>query len=250
MVRDTRLYDIIGVDPDATTSEIKREYRIRALLLHPDKNNNDEVSKERFQELQNAYEILRNDESRKTYDETGIIEGEEENTNFNNIVEFFTSFSRRITEEDIENYKRNYRGSEEEWEDLSSFYHRFNGSCKHLLEYIPFAEPDDIEYYLNLIETAIRDGRLPSRAEFDTSKKYLERKAKKYKKSKKYKSKEQEEEDVNKLIRELRERSRRRIEIISQIIAKHEHGYPKDMDEEVYETLYAEMIKDGKRFRR
>ncbi|KAH8739424.1 hypothetical protein FG386_000396 [Cryptosporidium ryanae] len=242
MVKDSRLYDIIGVNPEATVSEIKRGYRIRALSLHPDKNNNDDLSKERFQELQRAYEILRNEESRKIYDETGIIEGEV-NINFDNIVEFFNSFSKKITIEDIESYRRYYRGSEEEWEDITNFYLRFDGSCENLLEYIPFSEPTDIAYYLSLIERAVMDGTLPFKTQFQPSKKKLEDKARKYINSRRQNA--GEEDHTSKLIRELRERSMKRIGIISEIIAKHEGGYPKDMDEEVYETLYDEMVKDS-----
>ncbi len=61
-------YQIIGVSPQATETEIKRCYRRLAVLYHPDKNKNAEAE-ERFKEIAEAYEILGNIALRREYDQ-------------------------------------------------------------------------------------------------------------------------------------------------------------------------------------
>lgn len=71
MVRDTKLYDILGVAPTATDSEIKKAYRKMALKYHPDKNSSEEAH-EKFKEVSGAYEVLADDEKRSLYDNYGM----------------------------------------------------------------------------------------------------------------------------------------------------------------------------------
>lgn len=72
MVVDTTLYDILGVKPDASDKEIRKAYIQKAKEIHPDKNINDPKSTEKFQELNNAYQILKDPQARKRYDSVGI----------------------------------------------------------------------------------------------------------------------------------------------------------------------------------
>ena len=51
-------YQILGLDKGATLDEIKSAYRKYAAKFHPDKHGDDEFFKERFQEIQEAYEYL------------------------------------------------------------------------------------------------------------------------------------------------------------------------------------------------
>lgn len=64
-------YDILGVDKDADQSEIKKAYRKKARKYHPDVNQDDERAQEKFQEVQEAYEVLSDPEKRQRYDSLG-----------------------------------------------------------------------------------------------------------------------------------------------------------------------------------
>ena len=59
-------YDVIGVSNDATPEEIKKNFREIAKKIHPDKTKED--SEEEMAELNKAYEVLSDKESREKYD--------------------------------------------------------------------------------------------------------------------------------------------------------------------------------------
>lgn len=64
-------YEVLEVSKTATTEEIKKAYRKKAIQYHPDKNPDDKDAEEKFKEAAEAYEILGNDEKRKRYDQFG-----------------------------------------------------------------------------------------------------------------------------------------------------------------------------------
>lgn len=64
-------YKILGVDKKASDEEIKKAYRKLARKLHPDINPNDKEAHHRFQQLNEANEVLSDPEKRKKYDQYG-----------------------------------------------------------------------------------------------------------------------------------------------------------------------------------
>ncbi|GFU49415.1 dnaJ homolog shv [Trichonephila clavipes] len=64
-------YSILGVSRTATLNQIKKAYRKLAKEFHPDKNPDDPHAQEKFQDLGAAYEVLSDEDKRKTYDQFG-----------------------------------------------------------------------------------------------------------------------------------------------------------------------------------
>src|SRR5690554_5617469 len=64
-------YKVLGVDRKATADDIKKAYRKLARKLHPDLNPNDKESHRKFQELNEANEVLSDPEKRAKYDKYG-----------------------------------------------------------------------------------------------------------------------------------------------------------------------------------
>ncbi|VAH98980.1 unnamed protein product [Triticum turgidum subsp. durum] len=68
-VRD--YYDVLGVRKDAGQGEIKKAYYALAKKLHPDTNKGDADAEKKFQEVQKAYETLKDEEKKAVYDQVG-----------------------------------------------------------------------------------------------------------------------------------------------------------------------------------
>lgn len=64
-------YKVLGIDKKASAADIKKAYRKLAVKYHPDKNPDDKLAEEKFKELNEAYEVLGDEEKRKKYDEFG-----------------------------------------------------------------------------------------------------------------------------------------------------------------------------------
>lgn len=61
-------YTALGVDPDASTEEIKKAYRRLARQYHPDTTGGDAAKEQRFKEISQAYDIVGDPEKRAQYD--------------------------------------------------------------------------------------------------------------------------------------------------------------------------------------
>lgn len=65
-------YEVLGVQRNSTTSDIKKAYRQLALKYHPDRNPGDAEAENNFKEASEAYSVLGDEEKRRIYDRYGI----------------------------------------------------------------------------------------------------------------------------------------------------------------------------------
>lgn len=93
-VRDTKYYDIFGIDPaNFSAAALRAAYAKLAKKYHPDKNpDNKEEAQKKFLELSQAFEVLSDDKKRAIYDkhgEAGLKEngGDYQGMDFNDIFE-------------------------------------------------------------------------------------------------------------------------------------------------------------------
>lgn len=87
-------YQILEVDKNASSNEIKKAFHKKALKLHPDKNEDKETASEEFKKVKKAYETLSNTEKKQMYDLYGEdVDVEMPNVDINSMFEaVFKSF--------------------------------------------------------------------------------------------------------------------------------------------------------------
>lgn len=98
-VKDTRLYDVLGVETGATQAEIRKSYYELARTCHPDKNPDDPEANEKFQALGEAYQVLGDEERRRNYDKEGDAAAESMS-----MVENSIFFAALFGSDDLEPY--------------------------------------------------------------------------------------------------------------------------------------------------
>ena len=99
VMREMDYYELLEISRDATGAEIKKAYRKLALKYHPDRNPDDQEAEEKFKLINEAYQVLSDDEKRAIYDRYGKegLAGQGMGSGFGNasmddIMDIFNSF--------------------------------------------------------------------------------------------------------------------------------------------------------------
>jgi molecular chaperone DnaJ len=64
-------YEVLGVAKSASADELKRAYRKLAMQYHPDRNSGDKHAEQKFKDISEAYDVLKDDQKRAAYDRFG-----------------------------------------------------------------------------------------------------------------------------------------------------------------------------------
>ena len=108
-------YKILNVNINATNDELKKSFRTLAKKYHPDRNQDDKDALRKFQEVNEAYEVLSNEDSRKKYD------NERANFKGNNNNETGKKNSK------ANNDNKKYQDKSESMENLNKYFESFFG---------------------------------------------------------------------------------------------------------------------------
>lgn len=76
MPRSVDLYEILGVPKTSSQEEVRKAYLKLAHKYHPDKTGGDKAAEDKLKEINAAYDVLKNPEKRKQYDQFGSTDGQ------------------------------------------------------------------------------------------------------------------------------------------------------------------------------
>ncbi|UXI18057.1 DNA polymerase delta catalytic subunit [Sarcoptes scabiei] len=165
------LYEILSIEKESTDEMIRKAYRQKSLKVHPDRvqgEHRKEFAKQTFQVLAKVYQILSNEESRKIYDEQGIIlSGDQDlfsdQTTFEELYEYWRNLFPKIDMKKIDEFEKKYIGSDEEIADVRKLYLKFNGDLNLIFEHHLFYDEDRV---CAQIQKMIDDDVVPSFKKF------------------------------------------------------------------------------------
>ncbi len=185
--KDISLYEILGLPSSSVTQEeISSAYRKKSLRYHPDRSGG---STSHFHALSACHYILSNHRLRERYNEIGlngmieenelIVEesereregGKEGEDDYEFWYNYYRTLFPKITEEDIVLYQQKYQNSMEEKNDIYEAYEKYQGDMKKIMETIMFAEDNDEERIVGIIDEGIEQNRIESTSKYEKRKK-------------------------------------------------------------------------------
>lgn len=156
------LYEILGVERDASAAQLRKAYYRKCLSCHPDKVAGQEAT---FQALTVAYNILKDDQSRAEYDDTGELvdnDDDHDSSSFDAMKKFFSSVFGTVTTSKIDAFAEKYKCSEEEEGDVIKYYKQFKGHVGKMLENVMLSTERDAQRWMeDYLEPAIKAGQVP-----------------------------------------------------------------------------------------
>ncbi|XP_076758966.1 dnaJ homolog subfamily C member 9 [Xylocopa sonorina] len=191
-------YEVLKIPRTANDKQVKKAYHQLSLLIHPDRveENIKAEATEKFKVLGRIHSILSDNEKRKIYDQSGEYDEESEEVMMRNWADYWKSLFKKISVEDINNYEKNYKGSEVEIKDLKRAYMDSKGDMDYILETVPFANCEDEPRLHDIIEGLIEKGEVPEYKAFTQ-----ENDKKKQRRKRKWAKEAQEAERLEKMLK-------------------------------------------------
>ncbi|KAL7676407.1 hypothetical protein ACOME3_002660 [Neoechinorhynchus agilis] len=209
LFKTRNLYIVLGLpSKDVSMAEIRRAYYKSALANHPDKVEESKKSEanQKFILINRVYNIIGNVSKRADYDRTGCINEDVSNLN----CDYRSVFTARVTVDEIRDFERFYRFSQEEKNDVIRLYEQHKGDWDRISEFLLLYRIEDDDRYKEIAKAnveAYKEER-PSK---------LQARQKKYKKE----AKEADKQDMDGLIKRIQGRKQGYDDMIDQLEAKY-----------------------------
>jgi len=178
------IYALFGIEKGALGKDVKKAYYKLSLQVHPDRvaDNDKEEATEKFKVLTKLHGVLSDNNKRGLYDEQGIIDDDGDADDSNSTwLEMWRQFFKPITTTDIDNYLKEYQGSETEKTDIRKAYLNGKGCINYMMESVPFMAVEDEPRIIELVKGWIGAEEVPEYKLFTE-----EPKAKRNRRHKKY----------------------------------------------------------------
>ncbi|KAI1436192.1 DnaJ domain-containing protein [Xylaria sp. CBS 124048] len=158
-------YEVLGLERTATADQVKTAYRKLALKNHPDKVSEDkkEQAHATFQSIAFAYAVLSDPTRRKRYDQTGSTSESIVDSDGFSWSDFYREqFRDAISNDAIEKFAAQYKGSGEERDDIIAAYEEHEGNMDAIYETVMLSDVvQDDERFRKIIDDAIANKDVP-----------------------------------------------------------------------------------------
>lgn len=159
-------YEILGVSKTSSDKEVRKAYHKLSLKVHPDRVSDEDKSEatEKFKILGRIYSTLSSKEKRSIYDQTGSIDDDDggtfEDSDFD-WLNYWRCIFKPLSQKNIQDYEKQYKGSEEETSDLKKAYVNGKGDMDFILEAVPFSNCEEEPRLKAIIQKFIDSGEVP-----------------------------------------------------------------------------------------
>ncbi|CAK1598912.1 unnamed protein product [Parnassius mnemosyne] len=158
------LYEVLQISENATEKEVKKAYHKLSLKVHPDRVNEEKKieATEKFKVLGAVHTILSDKDKRALYDETKCVDEEENSITDRDWSAYWRLLFKKITEEDIIAYEKEYIGSQEERKDLKHAYLTGKGDMDYIVDQVQFARTEHESRIRGILTEMIEKGEIPA----------------------------------------------------------------------------------------
>lgn len=203
-----------------------------SLRVHPDRAPEDPDATEKFQVLGKLYEVLSDKEQKAVYDEQGVVDEEPVLNNDRNWEDHWRRLFPEVTVQDIIEFEKKYKGTDEERQDVINVYVRYEGDMDSITESILCFTQEEEPRICGIIQAAIDSGDVPAFPAFskESAKKKRARRKRAAKEEKEAEEMQKEMglgEDDNSLVMMLQQRQKSREQNFNSFLSDMEAKYCK-----------------------